>query len=212
MTDKQHRWYLREWSAAYRVHWSGTKGGEAVTRAGRPPCPMRDRIVHTAQRMAIGREDGRLSPDLLRRACHVIATGNDCSSWALRNKQIDQVIAVFRVLARHRDVAAQMRIDATEIERARLMQAGRVADAGSPLPAAQAIPDADRKRTLWSIAHSDLPAAYVEEISRDKFGTGNWQSLPDASLQQLLITVKCRSAARAIGAAKRTSSMDTAVR
>lgn len=210
MTEKQRRWYLREWNAAFRAHWTGCVRGEAVPREGRPQCEMRDKVLAAAKRLAIGREDGRLSPDLIRRACHVIGVGADCSSYALRNKQIDQVVAVFRVLARHRDIAAQMRLDAAEVERARLVQAGRSKDAGVSVSDAEAAPDADRKRTIWSISHSDLAPAYVEEIARDKFGTPNWQSLPDGALRQLLITVKCRSAARMVGAAKRSTTMDTA--
>ena len=211
MTEKQHRWYLREWSSAFRVHWCGSKGGEALARPNRPACAMRERVIAEARKLAATREDGRMSADLLRRACHVVATGKDLSSYALANKQIDQVVAVFRVLARDRDVVAQMRVDAADVERARLAQAGRAADAGQAIAPSVAAPDADRNRMIYSISHSDLSAAYIAELARDKFGTAEWKGLPDEKLRQLLITVKCRAAARAIGSKLRSTPIDRAM-
>lgn len=201
MTKKQHRWYLREWSQAFRSHWAGVVNGEAVTRPGRPECPMRARVLEAAGRLAATRQDGRLSPDLIRRACHLVGCGKDVSSWNLSNKQIDQVVAVFRVLSQVRDVAAQMQIDAAEIERARLVQAGRATDAGQLPAPGQTLPDADRTRVQWSIQHTDLPPGYVEKVSQDMFGTANWRSLPTVDLHKLMITAKVRAASRLVAAA-----------
>lgn len=208
MTAKQHKWYLREWSAAFRVHWSGSTKGEAVGRPNRPACPMRDQVIATARKLAVGREDGRLSPDLLRRACHVVAIGRDVSSYALRNKQIDQVVAVFRVMAGSGDLAAQMRIDAAEVERARMLQAARAADASAtPAQAApQPLPDADRTRTLHGLRATGLPPAYIRELSRDRFGTESWESLPADKLLQLYITCKARAVARTVATARKAAT------
>jgi hypothetical protein len=206
MTQKQHKWYLREWSAAFRVHWAGTKGGEAIVRSGRPPCPMRDKVMAAAGRLASTRKDGRISADLIRRACHLVGTGKDISSWSLTNKQVDQVVAVFRVLSQVRDVAAQMRLDAADVERARMIEAGRSKDSGMSLPPSDAIPDADRVRCLYSLSKTDLPPAYVREISSDKYGTPNWESLPARQLHQLLITCKVRAAARLVAGARRAAT------
>ena len=151
-----------------------------------------------AGRLAMTREDGRISADLIRRACHLVATGKDLSSWNLSNKQIDQVVAVFRVLGQVQDIAAQMQLDAAEIERARLIQAGRAQDLGHPEEAPTALPESDRKRLLFGIGKLDLAPAYIREIARDKFGTDNWEYLPTAQLTQLFITCKMRATARSI--------------
>ncbi|MBX3747301.1 MAG: hypothetical protein KF833_18485 [Verrucomicrobiae bacterium] len=185
MTEKQRKWYLREWSKAFRAHWSGVRRGEVVVRPGRAPAdPVRDDVVRVAQARRLRQGGGGLSADDLRRACHILAVGKDVSSWALTNKQLDRVVALFRRLAGLNLGAVLVGVEA-DAEAARRQQVG-------------GLPDADRKRVLYSLERVELPPQYVEELSRDKFGTGNWRSLPGPQLYQLLITAKARSVARAV--------------
>lgn len=180
MTEKQHKWYLREWSRAYAVHWCGTRGGEALARPGRKPSTVRDQVVAAAQRVAMQRGGG-LSADALRHGCHIVALGKDVSSWKLTNKQVDLVVSQFRLLRNDADLSAQMKLT------------GPAAEPGA----------SDRTRTLYSLDHIDLPPAYLAEMCRDKFGTSNWKSLPDDKLKQFLMTAKCRAMARVVAAPKK---------
>lgn len=198
MTTKQHRWYLREWQAAFRRHWAGTASGEVLARPGRPASPVRDHVVALAGQIAAQLPDGRLSAEVLRHACHVAALGRDVSSLKLTNKQLDLVIALFRRLAEDgKDLAGQIRLDARgrELERQASAAADYQAGCGSVPPWREIHPDADRKRVLWSLEHGGYPEAAVARIASDKFGVASWRSLPDRELYELLLTVK-RAAVR----------------
>lgn len=201
MTTKQRRWYLREWNAAWRAHWGCVRKGEPVTNPRRPQHhPLRDQVIGTAQRMALRRPDCRLTADLLRRACHVVAIGRDCSSYELKNKQLDQVVAVFRVLAGINDLAGQMRLEARDRETVRRSSAKDAFEpgCGADAPWVAARPDADPTRLKWRIEHLDYPPAAVGQICEDTYGTKNWRSLPEKEMHQLLITLLARSAARQV--------------
>lgn len=200
MTPKQHRWYLREWGLAFRRHWAGTRGGEALARPGRPPSPMRDHIVALAGQIAARLPDGRLSAEVLRHACHVAALGRDVSSLKLTNKQLDLVVALFRRLAEDgQELAGQIRLDARdrEIDRQLTAAGDYQAGCGEPPPWREVHPDADRKRVLWSLEHSGYPEAAIARICEDTYGTRSWRSLPDRDLYQLLLTIKRAAPRRA---------------
>lgn len=193
MTPKQHRWYLREWQAAFRRHWAGTASGEVLARPGRPPSQIREHVVALAGRIAAQLPDGRLSAEVLRHACHVAALGSDVSSLRMTNKQLDLVIALFRRLAENgKDLAGQIRLDARgrELDRQSAAAADYQAACGALPPWKAAHPDADRKRCLWSLSNGGYPEAAIARISEDKFGTAAWRSLPDRDLYELLLTVK----------------------
>lgn len=192
MTPKQHKWYLREWGRAFKAHWAGVKGGEVLAKPGRPDSQVRDQVISAARARVVRRGGGQLTADDVRHACHILAVGRDLSCWNLTNKQIDLVVAKFRSLASDCDIASTMALDQAATEPSR-----RAAPGG--------LPDSDRKRTLWSLEHSDLSSDYIAKISRDKFGTANYRSLGDAQLHQLLITIKARAAAQAIAGTKRVN-------
>lgn len=197
MTQKQHRWYLREWSAAFGAHWAGTKYGEALARPGRPESEIRDQVVAIGRQIAARLPDGRLSADVLRHACHVAALGRNPSSREMTNKQLDLVVAFFRRLAESgRELSGQIRLDARERELTRQVSAGAEYGAGDGpgAPWREVHPDADRKRVTWSLEHSGYPEAAIAAISQDKFGTKGWRGLPDRELYELLLTIK-----RAVG-------------
>lgn len=185
MTEKQHKWYLREWGRAYRVHWAGVKNGECLSRPGRPHSSLRDQILGIAGRIAGSTQAGLLTPDCIRHACHVHALGKDKTSWSLGNRDLDLVVAVFRLLANSLDLKAQLALTRAEGEEG----------------------VADRKRMLYSLEKIDLPAAYLAEMARDKFGSSDWRGLPDAALRQLIMTAKARAAARIVAQSKKSSAL-----
>lgn len=189
MTPKQHRWYLREWGRAFSAHWSGSRSGEVLARPGRGPSDLRDAIIGIAGRLAAQSEDGRLSADCIRHACHVRALGKDKGSWSLSNKDLDRVVAVFRLLADELDLKSRLAMDRTD-----------AADSTGEVTA-------DRTRMLYSVQHVDLPQDYVAEILRDKFGTPDARSLSDADLRQAVMTLKARAAARMVGRSKRAATL-----
>ena len=206
MTTKQHRWYLREWGAAFSAHWSGVRGGEVVARTGRPENhPLREQVLAVARRM-LGARGGKLNADVIRHACHVVALGKDIGSMRFTNKQIDQVVAIFRQLAGV-NLSALMMTTQAESEKARI-SAAKAAKASSP-DAPTPLPDADRARLIWALDHIDLPPAYLAELARDGFGTANWRSLPTEQLQKLRITAGCRAIARQITGTKRVNVAST---
>lgn len=204
MSPRQHKWYLREWGAAFARHWCGSKGGQVLARPGRQASPVRDSLVAIAGQIAAQLPDGRLSADVLRHACHVAALGKDVSSLRMSNKQLDLVIAFFRRLAEDgKDLAGQIRLDARgrELERQTAAKANFEAGCGDSAPWRAGHPDADRKRVTWSLIHSGYPEAAIAAIARDKFATTEWRGLPDRELYELLLTVKDRAARRETTAA-----------
>ena len=202
MTKKQQFFYLREWQAAWKAHWSGTRDGEALARRDRPEhCPIRDRVVAMAQRLIVTRGHGlKLNSDTLRHACHVIAFGRDLSSMKMTNKQLDQVISIFRQLAGV-DLGAMVATEQAIQERNRIAdgRARQAIDPDAPTP----LPDADRKRLIYALSHIDLPSGYLETLARDAHGTSDWRTLPTSALHKLRITAACRAASRQIAGIKR---------
>lgn len=206
MTTKQHRWYLREWGEAFAAHWAGVRGGEVIARNGRPnPHPLREQILGIARRMLVS-HGGKLTADAIRHACHVVALGRDIPSMKLTNKQVDKVVAVFRQMAGV-NLAAMLQTDASVRESHRIADEKERKKANPAAPAP--LPDADRNRLVWAIEHVDLAPAYVEEISRDIYGTTDWRTLPTGTLHKLRITLACRSAAKAISGTKRVNMAST---
>ncbi len=184
MSPAQHKRYLRYWNAAWRAHWTGVRHGEPLARPDRGPSSIRDQVVGVAGSLA-GQTGGRLTPDLLRHACHIIALGRNPSSKSLTNKQQDLVIAIFQRLAEgQEELAGQIRTDQRETE------VHRRATAGTDWQKAR--PDADRARVLVGIERSGYPLPAIERISADSYGTTNWRGLPDEQLLQLAITIKAR--------------------
>ncbi|ODU25014.1 MAG: hypothetical protein ABS95_01155 [Verrucomicrobia bacterium SCN 57-15] len=103
--------------------------------------------------------------DHFRRACHVIAIGQDKSSCDLTNAELDRVLALFKLLADPDDLAALMSWNNPDEER--------------------------RKRILWWLK-KECVESYVVEVCRQKFQTANWEALSFKQLQQLHMTLKNR--------------------
>lgn len=167
------RRYFDHWRSAWESHWSGVRNGEPVARTDRPVySPTREQVLEAARGLAMRSDDSRLTPDVIRLACHVVAIGEPVSSKRLTAPQMDRVVAVFDLLSGRNELAAQMRVDSSK---------------GSP----------DRTRLLFAIGQVGLDDAYKAAICRDRFGSASWTGLEVPQLTQLLITLRNRERARA---------------
>lgn len=109
----------------------------------------------------------RVEPAADRHALHVRALGRDKSHTAFSNADFDKVLGVFRAITQPENLGSQLR--QIRMPRTRLLHAiARLAD-----------------------------AAYARKIAADKFGTRELESLSDAQLDQLRLTLHSRSRARA---------------
>lgn len=171
MTEAQaRRFYFPAWNRAFAARWVRDRG-TVLPRPEAPANALGDQVQAAADARA-GRYRRNATADDLRHACHVIALGRDLSSHDLTNAQVDRVVALFDLLADPDNLAARMRWDS---------------------PAEDA-----RRRMEWSVRHSGFPEAYIRHVSRGKFSTGDWESLADWQLRQLVMTLKNRARTRII--------------
>lgn len=168
MTERQHKFfYLRAWNRAFAASWFHDRG-TAVRRPGRI-CQELDQVEAVAAERARLRSC-RVSANELRHACHLVALGRDKSSLDLTNRELDQVVALFDLLADPDNLRARIALDHPEQEA--------------------------RRRLEWSVEHCGLPEAYVLTVCASKFGTHAWRNLEDVQLRQLIVTLKSRAKSR----------------
>lgn len=168
MTEAQaKRLYFPAWSRAFTANWFHDRG-TAIRREGRF-CQELDRVEAVAAERARQRSC-RVSANELRHACHLVAMGHDKSSLDLSNRELDQVLALFRVLADPDDLSARIALDHPEQDA--------------------------RRRLEWAVRNCGLPEAYVRAVCSSKFGTNDWCGLDDVPLRQLMITLKSRAKVR----------------
>ena len=165
MTPAQlRRFYFRAWAACSRaLGWN-----RAPVRLPSHGAPGVDVLYQEAWFYAetLALKAGRsVVADELRHGCHYVALGADKSAKALTNAEADCVVALFNLLAAPDDLGA--------------MLAWQNPEAGAV------------KRLAWSIEHL-APAAYVEALASDKFGTRAWRTLSEASLRPLALTLRNR--------------------
>jgi hypothetical protein len=165
MTENQlRRFYFRAWAACSRaLGWN--RAPVRLASHGAPEVNSLYQAVWTAAEALARQPGGSVTANDLRHACHHIALGADKSAKTLTNAEADRVVALFNLLAAPEDFDAMMAWQNPE--------AGAV------------------KRLTWAIEHL-APAAYVEAVASDKFGTRAWQTLPEASLRQLALTLRNR--------------------
>jgi len=178
MTTKQLlALYFPAWNAAAKNHGWNTKAGRAPqTRVeffgNHQVNGFYQRIWTIAlERSGPARE---VSAEHLRHACHLVALGHDKSSHHLTNQELDRVLALFQLLADPDDFRATMAWSNPQEEQ--------------------------RKRMLWWLRNKCVES-YIVEISRQKFGTDDWESLPFESLRQLHMTLHNRAKAQRAPAA-----------
>jgi hypothetical protein len=167
-TNQQRRLYFPAWHNAAKNHGWHRKGlavrvpffGNAEINA------LYQRIVTIAEeRQAVERSISGPCGEHYRHACHIVAFGKDISSSQLTNKQLDRILALFKLLADPDDLSATLAWHNPE--------------------------DSARTRLLWFLRHKCIES-YVVEICREKFGTDNWEALDYPELRQLHMTLKNR--------------------
>jgi hypothetical protein len=166
MTDKQRILYFRAWNAA-RCAFSLEPSAFVGEVAH-----LRARILAIAQERAQDRQtqDPRLkTQDSLRHGCHLVALGKNKSSKSLTNPELDRLLALFRLLADPEDLGAMLAWNN---------------------PSEEA-----RKRILYSI-NTHFVESYAAQVSREKFGTPDFETLPTPDLRQLHMTLKNRPNSR----------------
>lgn len=164
MTDKQsRRFYFPAWRQALATF---ARTERKVLVCLRPDDEMVARLWQIAE--GIAEADLRtIQAEDLRHACHVVALGRDKSSKLLSNKEVDRVVALFKLLQDPCNIDAVMTWDNPETP--------------------------DRKRLLYSIEHINLDEAYKRQILQDKFDTRALASLSIAQLTQYMMTLKARA-------------------
>jgi hypothetical protein len=169
MTPTQLRsFYFRAWAACSRaLGWNRTP--VRLASFGVPEVNALYQAVWNAAAALALQTAGSATANELRHACHRVALGADKSAKALTNAEADRVVALFNLLAAPDDIDAMLAWEHPE--------AGAV------------------KRLTWAVEHL-APAAYVEALASDKFGTRAWRTLPEASLRQLALTLRNRQPGR----------------
>lgn len=169
-TAQQRRLYFPAWQAAAKNHgWHKSGGSMRVEFFGTPELNALYQRVCTIASERARASACAASPDDYRHACHIVAFGEDVSSSALTNKQLDRILALFRLLADPDDLRATLAWNNPQ--------------------------DEQRKRLLWWLKNN-CREAYIVSISRERFGTDDWESLDFPDLRQLHMTLKNRSAAQ----------------
>lgn len=107
--------------------------------------------------------------DAERHEIHRQALGNDKSSTALNNRDLDAILDHFQS---YLVLADGPRKGPTRAET-------------QPV-----------SRLIWAINQTGLPEPYIESIARDQFGTSDWRALNEAQLSKLRFTAVSRAAAR----------------
>lgn len=171
-TAQQRRLYFPAWNAAAKNHGWLTKNPPPRVEffGNRDINDLYQRIWTIALERAAAAASTPTG-DSFRHACHLVAFGKDKSSSQLTNRELDRILALFKLLADPDDLAATL--------------AWNNAD------------ESARKRLLWYL-RNECVESYVVEICRQKFGTDDWEALDYADLRQLHMTLKNRPRAQRV--------------
>lgn len=169
MTPAQRHLYWRAWHAAAKA-----RGWVRVDslRSQRPPAEGPDaatNLLHDIWDIALRRAAGRpLTPDHMRHAVHQLVLGQDKSHLALTDRELDLVLACFRLL-----------VDETDLRAAETLRAW----AG----------DHTTRRRKWWLRHAVRPE-YLSRIMHDFFGHDSLERLNARDVATLHAIVKRRIA------------------
>ncbi len=168
MTPKQNLYYWRLWGEACESRgWKMKKG---ILQQHPSESLQESEILQIAARRATANHRAT-TPDDLRHACHILAAGRDCSHTALKQGEIDKLIAIFKLL-----------IDPTNIDAA----------------IQQEHPALGEQRRIVHKIRQFAPEAYIDAICRAQFSADYvapfWEDLPISCLRNLSITISQRTA------------------
>ena len=176
MTDKQRKFfYFPAWHEAVAANQWHMEKKRLVTPAARFTDESKQ-VIQLAHERALQESRGPVVDDL-RHACHLLALGTEKSSSDLTNKEVDGVVALFRVLKDPEDLDA------------------RLAWEGFLEGRKTGIYPGDEKRVEWFITKT-APDAYVRAIAADEFGTRQWENLSLAQKRKLAMTLANRKTSR----------------
>ena len=171
MTSAQEKLYWRIWGEVTRANgWRMTAGRLAVE----PEANSARSTVH-AEVWSIARGLAQhahcaVDANVLRRACHAIASGRNVGHSDLDQRSIDKIFNLFRLLVDDTNVQARVELDQEEI--------------------------GERRRLVWRIKRS-APHAYLDAICRSRFAptyvAPYWEDLPIACLRDLARTMSERT-------------------
>lgn len=167
MTEKQEKWYWREWKKVCDAQgWHVSKTRLAPLRA--PRNEEESKVITFAHQLA-KKESQAVTLDNLRHACHMVALGQDKGHMALNNKEWDRVFNLFQLLIDELNIDARINFEHPQ--------------------------NAERGRLIWSL-QNHFKAPYVATVCRNKFGTEDYHSLEIDPLRDLHRTISSRPNAR----------------
>ena len=121
MTEKQQkRFYFPNWATCVAANgWKQVKGRLELDEA-----KLNDhgrKVLAAAQAIATGQHRAPVLDDL-RHGVHVVALGRDKSSTKLNNRELDQVVALMKLMVNETDIAADQTLSNPALgERERLL-------------------------------------------------------------------------------------------
>jgi hypothetical protein len=133
-------------------------------QALRPELGQWAETVEAAAEAIARRQHRAVKQDDIRHAVHLVALGKDKSSKDLTNREFDRVLCLLRLLTDPDDLEAVIKWEHPELD--------------------------ERKRLLWTIHRS--PEAYVRDLCMDRFRTSDLDSLSDAQIKMLAMTLRNR--------------------
>jgi hypothetical protein len=193
LSDLQTAMHWRNWAAVCRVNnWRMVKGYLAECDVPSERSEFHARVWSLAEVHARGKHRA-VTVDDLRKGCYAFAIGVFKSLTKFDNGDLDRVLCVFELLIKPENLGAVMLRTAYEnfdTAQRRFAECKRLG-----IPVDVTLPDdpGERRRHLAGLRNAN--AAYVRQICRDKFGTGDWEGLRLTQLRDLTRTVKNRPGA-----------------
>lgn len=163
-TVQAKKLYWPLWSKALRMAWFKHPTDGLVIQSAEP---LAAEITLAAQESADA-EFRSVTANDLRHAAHRMALGRDKSSSHLTNRELDRIVALFRILGDPDDLKARLEYDH---------------------------PERGERRRQDYVVRTAVPEAYARHVAADKFGTTNLDGLNDHQTRELAMTLRCRSAA-----------------
>jgi hypothetical protein len=183
MTPNQRLFYFKLWQKVAQAHdWIMVQRrllGRREEKFGREESSRLYNAIWDAAEILAQNNHRSVTADDLRHACHLVAIFPQkaaskqklapISSKDISNKQLDRVIALFRVLINPNDIAASI---------------------------AWSDPSVGEKQRLIYVIKNAAPLAYIDSICRDKFGllytSPFYEDLELNELRQLAMTLRNR--------------------
>jgi len=165
MTPLQSKFYFRLWNAACKANeWRMQNCRLQNADPEAGRSDMATAVLSAAAQLAAAEHRGVQLNDL-RHAVHIAAVNRNCGHDDISTKQFGRVKALLQLLINPDDLAAMNEWLHPELDQ--------------------------RRQAIGRIRQ--VPYAYAAAISKQRFGTANWESLNDHDLYQLAMTTSARN-------------------